>query len=193
MSNTIHLLPKGSTLHKILNKTNAKTNLTIDVSTDNEEPEIFYYTKDDLGDQDHNRSKNDIVTGDFKVPIKDKKDKIVGYLAWHTSGIYGSVNNGWLLNDEDCCIELTTEAITLNIGTTNDAKSWHGTALTVTSNGYYDLDIPYTFLINNGLNEKASLTITNIGKDKREVIKASSKKYNENNTPTLTNPGMGKK
>ena len=125
----------------------------------------YSYTSADFGSQDY-VDVNGILHGVFIIPLFDNsvERKQIGHLSWdilaETEDVtnYGSV-------DVPC-----HDHLILTLGMDDSAYTCHGSALSVSTGGYYDEGKTYEFCLYGCNGEKTKVVITNVGEGKREVV-----------------------
>ena len=117
----------------------------------------YYYTSTDFKAQDYIQNEN-IITGEFSVPIKDSLDNHIGWISWQSLSYPPEVNEKWSVQ----------ETMTISFGKYETAVTYNGSALSIASGGYYDMNVPYKFCV-YGPDDKAYVTITKISDTIREI------------------------
>ena len=136
----------------------------------------YSYTSADFGSQDY-VDVNGILHGVFIIPLFDNavQRNQIGYLSWdilaETEDVtnYGSV-------DVPC-----HDHVIVSFGMDNDAYTCNGSALSVSTGGYYDEGKVYEFCVYGRNNEEMKIAITNVGEGKREVVVESISNYVQTN------------
>ena len=117
----------------------------------------YFYEAIDFKGQEY-KITEDIITVQFIVPLKDAAGHR-GLVSWNALG-YPSENNGKLAIQEN---------ITISFGTKNNSTTYTGSSLSVSTNGYYDMNESYKFNVSDG-DKHAELTIKKVSDNVREIV-----------------------
>ena len=117
----------------------------------------LYYSSLDFKGQDYVVTEN-IRRGEFSVPLRNISGKRIGWLSWQSLA-YPAEDDRWPVQ----------ENLIISFGTEHNAETFHGTALSLARNGYYETNVPYNFCVSN-CKEKVNITITKEAGIRREII-----------------------
>jgi hypothetical protein len=117
----------------------------------------LYYSSLDFKGQDYVVTEN-IRRGEFSVPLRNISGKRIGWLSWQSLA-YPAEDDRWPVQ----------ENLIISFGTEHNAETFHGTALSLARNGYYETNVPYNFCVSN-CKEKINITITKEAGIRREII-----------------------
>ena len=118
----------------------------------------YHYTSKDFKGQDYVSNEN-IISGEFIVPIMNSNHESKGWLSWQ--------NLAYPTGEPNMSVQ---ESVTISFGNKNNDNTYHGSALSVAKGGYYDEGTPYKFSVSNGKGDKAVITITNVGNGVRSMV-----------------------
>ena len=125
----------------------------------------YSYNSSDFGSQDYVDVKG-ILHGVFIIPLFDNAEERnqIGYISWDILAETEDVNNYG--NVSVSC----HDHLIVSFGTNNDAYTCHGSALSISTGGYYDEGKDYEFCVYGSNNKEMKIVITNIGGGNRKVI-----------------------
>ena len=118
----------------------------------------YQYTSKDFKGQDYVSNEN-IISGEFMVPLMNSNNESSGWVSWQDLA-YPTSESKWPVQ----------ESVTISFGNKNNANTYHGSALSVATGGFYDEGTPYKFSVSNGKGDKAVITITNVGNGVRSMV-----------------------
>jgi hypothetical protein len=118
----------------------------------------YQYTSKDFKGQDYVSNEN-IISGEFIVPLVNSNNESKGWVSWQDLA-YPTSESKWPVQ----------ESVTISFGNNNNATTYHGSALSVATGGFYDEGTPYKFCVSDGKGGNAIITITNVGNGVRNLV-----------------------
>jgi len=118
----------------------------------------YQYTSNDFKGQDYVTTDN-IISGEFMVPLMNSNNESSGWVSWQ--------DLAYPTNESKLSVQ---ESITISFGNNNNTTTYHGSALSVATGGYYDEGTPYKFHVSDGKGSNAVVTITNVGNGVRNMV-----------------------
>lgn len=132
----------------------------------------YTYLSTDFKGQDYVSGK-DILEGNFMIPLYDNQAlhsrKQVGWISWDGLAFPDDLNN---YSDVPVSVQ---EHLKITFGLDNDASTYNGSEISVSTGGYYDLEVEYKFKVHDSNDNYANIIIKKVNATKREVVVKSVK------------------